>query len=29
MLAPRQHVALLVCDVLGWVSAEAATQLGG
>jgi RNA polymerase sigma-70 factor (ECF subfamily) len=28
-LPPRQRVALLLCDVLGWSSAETATLLGG
>ncbi|HTV96769.1 MAG TPA: sigma-70 family RNA polymerase sigma factor [Steroidobacteraceae bacterium] len=28
-LAPRQRAALLLCDVLGWAAAEAATLLGG
>jgi len=28
-LPPRQRVALLLCDVLGWAVAEAATLLGG
>ncbi len=28
-LLPRQRAALLVCDVLGWSAAEAATLLGG
>lgn len=28
-LSPRQRAALLLCDVLGWAPAEAATLLGG
>ena len=28
-LPPRQRAALMLCDVLGWASAEAAAQLGG
>jgi RNA polymerase sigma-70 factor, ECF subfamily len=28
-LPPRQRAALILCDVLGWSSAEAATLLGG
>jgi len=29
LLPPRQRAAILLCDVLGWASAEAGTLLGG